>query len=224
MEELPAALAARHRDRIRLGTRVTGVAASTAGLTVRLDSGEEEAFDRVVLTTPARVAAEILGAGPPGSRPALEGLRGLTYNEVAIVSLLGDPGRVGFGFQTAFDSPWRIRGVTWTGSLFDRPGVGSAYLGGGLDPEIAGWSDDRVAERATREFEDIHGRSAEALAVKRAVLPAYDKTWDALGDLDLPKGVTIAANYRGRLGIAARIAQADALALEFAGASPPGKS
>jgi protoporphyrinogen oxidase len=186
------------------------VVTSGTGLSVGLDSGAAENFDRVVLTTPAGVAAEILEAGAPGAGHAA--LSGLRYNDVAIVSLLGDPGRTGFGFQTAFDSPWHIRGVTWAGSLFGRAGACTAYLGGGLDPEIADWSDAEVADCAAGEFREIHGRPAQPLAVVRARLPAYDESWDALGSLALPDGVIIAANYQGRLGISARIAQAEELA------------
>ena len=76
----------------------------------------------------------------------------------------------------------------------------------------AGWSDERVADRAADEFREIHGVSAEPVVVARRSLPAYDGTWEGLSDLDLPPGVSLLANYLGRLGISARIAQAEAWA------------
>ncbi|MDX1394063.1 MAG: protoporphyrinogen oxidase [Gemmatimonadota bacterium] len=213
MEELTGALARRYADRIALSSAVVAVAPAEGGLRLELESGVDEVFDRAVLTTPAPTAARLLSGCAP---VAADRLARLTYNEVVVVGLAADVPHEGFGFQTALGSSWRTRGVTWSGSVFGRRGVCAAYLGGGLDPEIARWSDDEVAACAAREFEEIHGVSAEPMAVARPSLPAYDSSWDGLAGPDLPQGLSLLVNYMGRLGISARIAQADAWAESLA--------
>ncbi|MDH3734807.1 MAG: FAD-dependent oxidoreductase [Gemmatimonadota bacterium] len=211
MSELVDALAHRHGGRIQLGQEVTGLERVGSKLLVRLAAGGEE-VDHVVLATPASASAPLIASLGEDAEAAAALVGGLRYNEVTIVSLQADPPQRGFGFQSAFDAPWRTRGVTWAGWLFDRGPVCTAYLGGGLDPEIATWADEAVAATAVQEFEEIHGTSAAALDVARATLPSFDDSWDPLDDLVVPEKITIAANYVGRLGISARIAQAEAVA------------
>ena len=46
--------------------------------------------------------------------------------------------------------------------------------------------------------------------------PAYDETWAALDDLEVPEGVHLATNYTARLGLPARIREGKRLAERFA--------
>lgn len=214
MGELPEALATRHAGRISLGAEVGAVERDGDRLALRLAGGGLAAVDHVVVTTPARVAARLLG---PSASRASPRLSALTYHEVATVHLAVPRTPDGFGFQVAFGEERRTRGVTWASSLFGREAAAAAaYLGGGRDPEIRGWPDARVAETAVAEYEEIHGVPATPLLVSRAVLPAYDGSWDGMEDLTLPPRVHLAANYRSRLGIAGRIAEAETLAERIA--------
>lgn len=217
MRELPEALAARHARRITLGVEVEAVEPEGAGLALRLAGGGRSAVDHVVVTTPARVAARLLEPLAPGVSGRLSAL---AYHEVTAVHLAVPHTPAGFGFQVAFGEKRRTRGVTWSSSLFGRePFTAAAYLGGGMDPEIRGWTEARIAETAVSEYEDIHGVPATPLLVSRALLPAYDASWDGMEELTLPPRVHLAANYRARLGIAGRIAEAEALAGDLARAA-----
>lgn len=219
MGELPAALAERHAGRVRLGTRVTGIERAGRGFEILCEGGDRgrERVDVVVLTPPAPAAARLLASVAPA---AAERLARLRYNTIAVVHLDVGSAPRGFGFQVAFGEPWRTRGVTWNATLFGREGVCTAYLGGGRDPEAAGASDEWIAEVAAEEYRAIHGAWARPIAVARSRLPAYDGSWRWLDDLVLPAGVRIAASYAARLGIPARIAEAERLAAELAGEIP----
>jgi oxygen-dependent protoporphyrinogen oxidase len=108
--------------------------------------------------------------------------------------------------------------VTWNASLFGRDGLCTAYLGGGLDPDVAAWNSARLERTAADEYEAIHGVAATPICTARPRLPAYDGSWAALDGLDLPPGITLAAGYTGRLGISSRIAEAESVAERLAAA------
>lgn len=219
MRELPEALAARHAERVSLGSEVTALEPEEDGVVIRLADGGRIPVDHVVVTTPAAVAARLLA---PVARAASERLAALAYHEVTTVHLAVPRTPDGFGFQVAFGERARTRGVTWSASLFGRePPIAAAYLGGGRDPQVRGWPDPRAAEVAVHEYEEIHRVPATALLVSRATLPAYDGSWDRLDGLSLPPFVHLAANYRARPGIAGRIAEAETLAAELARRARP---
>jgi protoporphyrinogen/coproporphyrinogen III oxidase len=94
--------------------------------------------------------------------------------------------------------------------------VYTAYLGGSRAPMVAGWSDEEVAAVAIREFRDVTGVSARAIHVGREWMPAWDRSWAASANLDLPSGLHIAANWRSRPGIPGRLAEAARLAERLA--------
>jgi len=48
-------------------------------------------------------------------------------------------------------------------------------------------------------------------------MPAFDRTWAALDDVDLPAGVHLCTNYTARAGIPGRVAAAERLARALAG-------
>ncbi len=215
MRTLPDALGARHSDRIRVGAPIEGITPAGGRFEIAFSgvrAGSVE-VDEIVLTVAAPDAAPLLETVAPSAADRLAALR---YNQVCVVPLEVDAAPDGFGFQVAFGERWRTRGVTWNASLFDRPGVCTAYLGGGVDPDVTRWSDERISETAAREYAAIHGTAARPLAVARPSLPAYDRSWSALDGLDLPPGITLAASYVARLGISGRIAEAEAVAKRLA--------
>ncbi len=213
---LPSAIAAQHEGRLRYPAKVEEIRRSGSRFALKYDGScsSSEIVDEVVITTPAPAAGRLLRSVAPRAAEIVAGLR---YNRVAVVPLKVRSAFEGFGFQVALGESLRIRGVTWNASLFDRAGICTAYLGGGLDPAAADWEPERLGAVAASEYEAIHGAAAEPIATAKPSLPAYDASWRALDGLEVPQGVTLAASYRGRLGIPGRVAEAEAVARRLAG-------
>ena len=215
MGTLPRAIARRHAERVRVSAPVEEIRRS--GRRFEIGFGgvrpDSETVDHVAIATPAPAAADLLGHAAPAAADRLAGLR---YHPVAVVPLEVESAPEGFGFQVALGERWRTRGVTWNASLFGRDGLCTAYLGGGLDPDVAAWDTARLERTAAEEDEAIHGAAATPLCTARPRLPAYDGSWKALDGLDLPAGITLAAGYTGRLGISSRIAEAESVAERLA--------
>jgi oxygen-dependent protoporphyrinogen oxidase len=214
MAALPRALYERNAARVTLSTPVERVAADGDGY--RLDTADgSRRVDRVVLTTPADVTADLLGDVAPDSARALGRL---SYNPLAYVHLVSDADPRGFGYQVRHGEPLRTLGVTWNASLFDRDGVYTCFLGGMTDPEVLDRSDEDLGRIASEEFETVLGASATPINVTRhpCGMPAYDDSWTAMGAVDLPEGITLATNYTGRMGVPSRIREAERLADAFA--------
>ncbi len=215
MATLPRAIARRHAARVRVSAPVEEIRRS--GRRFEIGHGgarpDSEAVDHVAVATPAPAAGDLLRHVAPAAADRLAGLR---YHRVAVVPLEVESAPEGFGFQVALGEPWRTRGVTWNASLFGRDGLCTAYLGGGLDPDVAAWDAARLERTAADEYEAIHGVAATPICTARPRLPAYDGSWTALDGLDLPPGITLASGYTGRLGISSRIAEAESLAERLA--------
>jgi oxygen-dependent protoporphyrinogen oxidase len=122
----------------------------------------------------------------------------------------------GLGYQVAFGEALETRGVTWNHSIFGRSGLYTAYLGGMKNPELPAFEDEVIGVTACREFERVTGYSAEMLKVSRTRMPAWDTSWDALLNVDLPRGLSICSNYSARPGILGRIGEAKRLARNLA--------
>lgn len=235
LQQLPRALYNTHRERVHLGTPVTGIERAGAGTRTGTGAGTtgigsedekrgfalvtpngEHAVDRVVMTVDARTAAGLLD-GIDGIR-GIDGLRSLRYNPLAVVHLESDFRGQGFGYQIRWDEDFETLGVTWNASLFDRDRVFTAFLGGMKSPAVLDWSDDALGEIAAQEFETVLGRSARPLSVTRweQGFPAHDASWDALDELDIPEGVDLLTNYTARAGVSGRIGQAERTAERIA--------
>jgi len=212
MQTLPDALYERHRDRIRLSTRVHGVHVARGHVELETDRGRIEASD-VVLTTPADVTATLLREAAPEAAGRLAQLR---YNALAIVHLHSNARLDGAGYQVSFGERLETRGVTFNTNLFGRDGVYTAFLGGARNPGLVDLPDIRIAAIASAEFELVTGAEARALRVSRTRMPAWDRSWTALDGLELPARIHLAANYESRPGIPGRVAQARQLARALA--------
>ncbi|NHN61544.1 MULTISPECIES: protoporphyrinogen oxidase [Halorussus] len=221
---LPEALAEAHVDSIRLGAPVTAVRRVGDGAsppyTLETPDGTA-AFDRVVLTTPADLTADLVADVAPDSAAAL---RELNYNPLAMVYLRADVEAEGevdpaaLGYQVGFDEDLRTLGVSWNDSMFER-GVYTAFLGGMHDPDVLDESEEKMGEIAAAEFEEVTGAPAEVADVNvlRRGFPAYDDSWDAVERVDLPDGVRLATNYTARMGVPSRLREAESVAEELAG-------
>lgn len=206
---LPRALHRRHAGRVRLETPVEHLRRAGDGYLLETPGGTIEAR-HLVVTTPAPVAARLLGAVAP---EAAGRIATLNYNPLAVVHLHAEHGvPEGLGYQVAFGEPLRTRGVTFNHSLFGRTGVYTAYLGGARHPGVVDLPDDQVGRLAVDEFAQVTGAAATVLSVARERMPAWDRSWAALAGLSLPPNLHLAANWQSRPGIPGRLAQARALA------------
>jgi len=214
MAQLPRALYDHNADRVELETPVDRIAPAETGYRLETDAGSH-VVDRVVVTTRADVAAGLLTDVDAGSARAL---RRLYYNPLAYVHLHSDAAPAGYGYQVRHDEPLHTLGVTWNASLFDRDGVYTCFLGGMENPGMVDRSERELGRIASEEFEAVLGASATVLSVTKHPrgIPAYDGSWTAMEDVDLPDGVTLASNYAGRMGVPARVREAKRLAEQFA--------
>jgi len=215
MAQLPRALYEHNADRVNLETAVDRITPEGAGYRLETESGSHR-VDRVVVTVRADVAAGLLADVDTDSARAL---RRLYYNPLAYVHLYSEANPPGYGYQVRHDEPLRTLGVTWNASLFDRDGVYTCFLGGMENPGLVDRSERELGRVASQEFEAVMGAEADVLNVTRHPrgIPAYDGSWTAMADVNLPDGVTLASNYTGRMGVPARVREAKRLAERFAG-------
>jgi oxygen-dependent protoporphyrinogen oxidase len=216
MAQLPRALYEHNADRVVLETGVDRIVPEGSGYRLETGAGDRT-VDRVVVTTRADVAAGLLADVDTESARAL---RRLYYNPLAYVHVHSEAAPDGYGYQVRHDEPLHTLGVTWNASLFDRDGVYTCFLGGMENPGLVDRSERELGRIATTEFEAVMDVPAEVLNVTRHQrgIPAYDGSWTAMTDVNLPDGVTLAANYAGRMGVPARIREAKRLAERFAAA------
>lgn len=213
MEELPRALHRAEAANVSLGAPVRRMERQGGRWLLEHEGGALLA-DRVVITTPAGAAARLLLDAAPRVAAALDRL---TYNPLAVVHLLAETDLRGLGFQVSLAERLVTRGVTFNDSLFARPGLYTAYLGGARAPEVVGWKDAEIAEAALRDFRLITGFEGTAISVRREEMPAWDASWRALEGVSPPSGVHLAANWESRPGLPGRLGQARAIAAELAG-------
>ncbi len=205
MHTLPNAIAVALGDRLRLETRVRSLEATGSGWRLETDEGFLDA-EAVVLTPPAPVTSGLLEHVAPAAAAAIGTLH---YNSLGVVHLDAETDLRGLGFQVAFtETQLALRGVTFNDSLFGRPNLYTAYLGGARHPEVAEMDDGSLAELARREFRICTGYDARVLSVDRERMPAWDVTWAALQGLTLPEGLHLAANWWSRPGLPGRLAEA----------------
>jgi oxygen-dependent protoporphyrinogen oxidase len=114
--------------------------------------------------------------------------------------------------------------VTFVDSLFGRENLYTAFLGGMSDPEVMDEDDGTLEATAEAEFEAVLDVPAEAIGINRLrAYPAYDTSWSALEDLELPDDVHLATNYTARMGVPSRTREAKRLARELAGSDDGGR-
>ncbi|CAN5682829.1 protoporphyrinogen oxidase [soil metagenome] len=208
LQTLPNALHENNRENVRLASAVRAIRRHAGGYRLSLDSDHLDAH-QVVLTVPARQAAQLLEEVAP--QPAAS-VAQLHYNPLGVVHLHAQTGPTGLGYQVAFTEKLFTRGVTFNHSLFGRRGIYTAYLGGAKAPHVVDLPDLELGEIAELEFRRVTGHSAQSISVDRERMPAWDVSWQALGGMQLPIGIHIAANWESRPGMPGRLAQATRLA------------
>jgi oxygen-dependent protoporphyrinogen oxidase len=217
MQALPAAMGASLGARVRTGVPVEALRRTGAGWDV-VTARETLSAAAVVLAIPARAAARLL---EPLAEDAARRIASLRYNPLGVVHLHAQTALEGMGFQVSFTEPLALRGVTYNDSLFGRTHVYTAYLGGGVRPEVVKLGDDALARLAVEEFRRCTGYESRPLSVEREEMPAWDRSWSALEGLALPAGIHLTANWESRPGLPGRLARARALAAELSAAPTP---
>jgi oxygen-dependent protoporphyrinogen oxidase len=149
---------------VRSGVVVKGVSRTADAYTVHTD-GDDLPADKVVLATPAYVAAELVR----GIDTAVAaGLAEIEYSPISVVGLgyrrLEHPLN-GFGLLTTASAHKPVLGVLWDSSIFpDRAPEGAksmrAMIGGQRDPELALQDDDQLVETALRGIRETMGVEA----------------------------------------------------------------
>ncbi|ELZ10732.1 protoporphyrinogen oxidase [Halovivax asiaticus JCM 14624] len=228
--ELVDALYEAHADSIHLGTPVEAIrpvdghdesgSAGGDGGTARYELETADGIERVddvVVTTPAPVAADLL---EPVDADLAATLDRFTYNPIGMVFLDSDFEGQGLGTLVPPDADdVSISGLTWNASILDRDRLYTAYLDPLSYPPLLEATEGELGQVAAREFERITGASAEPIHVHRwePGMPAYDRSWTAMDDLEPPARIHLCASYVGRPGIPGRIRNAAALAEQLVG-------
>ena len=139
---------------VRTGIEVEGVSHERGRYTLHTDDGSLEA-DRLVLATPAYVAADLIRDMDAGAAGRLEQI---DYSPISVVGFgyhrLEHPLN-GFGLLTTASARKPVLGVLWDSAIFpDRAPQGAKALrvmiGGQRQPELARQEDDRLIDTAIR--------------------------------------------------------------------------
>ena len=156
---LPRALAAGLGPALRKGVRVARVSLKGAGFAVDCKESARFVAPRVVVATPAPVAADLIEYMEPDAAAAL---REIQYAPVTQIVLAYPAAAVGvaldgFGFLTTKDSGLRILGAVYNSALFpDRSPTDevlvTAFVGGATDPASARQPDDALAKVAHEDL------------------------------------------------------------------------
>jgi oxygen-dependent protoporphyrinogen oxidase len=174
------------RTDIRLNTSVVGLAQSGDGYDLELSTGQHQFVNRVILTTPAFVTADLV---EPLSPTAAAGLRSIRYASAAVVALAYRASTTlgvtagSSGFLVSPGEPSILAACSWTSrkwphSAPDGELVVRCHLHPDEKPGLGTLSDPLLIERVRAELRDLVGLHAEPLVSRvyrwpRSV-PSYD--------------------------------------------------
>lgn len=235
LETLPRALGQALGDALRPGVRVVAVERVQSGWRVRWDGGDEE-FDRVILTVPARISAELLRPLEPSVAAALEAIRSVP---ISVVHLGWRPGLLpepeGFGVLVPARERRRVLGVIFASSAFPfrAPGGGTlltTLVGGAHGGAWAALPDAELLGLVREELAAVLGLERPPDLVRMVrwphAIPQYEVGHQARLDavtaaLRRHPGLLVAGNALRGPGIADCVRESLALAEAIA---PPGES
>jgi protoporphyrinogen/coproporphyrinogen III oxidase len=169
-------------ETIRLNAPVGGLTRQRDGswlLSVRGNGQETERFDAVVVATQAQAAAELLTATDDVLADSLSAIH---HSGCCIVSLAFRRDQIahpmdGFGFVVpAIENRRIISGsfssVKYPGRAPDGHALIRVFIGGALQEELVGLSDEQLVEIARSELAELLGVRGAPLLVRIARLPA----------------------------------------------------
>jgi len=158
---------------LSLGRSVAAVEKRGDEYAVRLESGETQTFDAVILATPANVAGRLTANLDNGLS---EDLKNIPYSSSATVILVyemsdlrGLPG--GHGFLVPRTEGRRMRACTFVHNKFPHrappnKGVLRCFMGGANDPAILACSDQEILDIVKRELQEMVKLQAAPKLVK----------------------------------------------------------
>ncbi len=130
--------------------------------------GEANRPKALVLAVPAYVAASLIR---PVSAPLADLLAGATYAPMVVAAMSLDERHLsrpldGFGFLIPRSEKLHILGTLFSSSLFPGrapPGRAllTSFIGGALEPEVSGWSDDRIRDTVNSELRHVLSLSVD---------------------------------------------------------------
>lgn len=212
-------------DSVHYGATVESVRKDRTQFTVNFSSGgklDSEAFDAVVLSTPAFAAAEIVKSWLPELSSELSKIK---YPPVA-VAVLGyrrEQVRIdlkGFGFLVPEVEKRKILGTIWSSSIFPNRAPGgyvelTTFVGGSRQPKLVALPSEEVARIAHEEnaaLMKIEGAPAfRAVSKWDHAIPQYNighlAIIDAVNHVEsIHNGFYICCNYRDGISVADCIA------------------
>ena len=132
-----------------------------------MDNGEQLLTNKVVVATPAYVAAEICGELDPDGADALAHI---AYADIAVVCTGYNCADVendvnGFGFLVPRTEQKRMLGCLWTSSIFPAQAPDGTVLlrtmvGGYTDPDAVALNDEQILALVMKELTPIMGINA----------------------------------------------------------------
>ena len=194
----------------------------TRGVSIRLNTPVRlNGSTPAVICTSACDAAECLRDAAPAASQALSTIDMLPL--VRMTAFYPDEGTHQRGRGILFPRAGEIRalGVLFNTNVF--PDRGEQYsetwiYGGAADRDVVHLSEDDLGALMDRDRQLLCGRSVAPAARLvhrwRAALPHYDVQLESVraGGFDLPKGVFLAGNYVGGIGVSMLLEQAAAVA------------
>jgi protoporphyrinogen/coproporphyrinogen III oxidase len=235
LEELPRALAEKLGAR-RVIARAVAIEPLANGYRVQLEVGAPLEAERVVVTTPARVAAKLVAPLAPAAGKALAGVpfaplavTALGFRAPATGTLDLGMDLAGYGFVVARGEGPTLLGCQYESSIFDeRAPPGAALLralqGGTFEPTLVDQTDDVIAARAVADLRRVAGLRVDpdfvAVWRHRAGIPQYDLQHAArvravADDLRRLPGLHVIGQATSGVGLNDGIAAAAALARDF---------
>ena len=174
-----------------------------------------------VICTSARDAAECLRDVAPAASQALSTIDMLPLVRITAFYPEDDPPQRARGILFPRGGDIRALGVLFNTNIFpDRAGQYSEswIYGGAADRDVVHLAEDDLAALMDRDRQLLCGRSvapaARVVHRWRAALPHYDLQLESVraGGFDLPRGVFLAGNYVGGIGVTMLLEQAAAVA------------
>ena len=215
---LSDALYEANADAIRLDTPVTEIRPDGDGYEIVTGDGVTP-VEEVVITTQAEAAADLLTTFDVESADTL---RRFNYNPIAMVYLESAFERPGIGTLVPWYESSKISGMTWNSSFLGRDGLFTCYVDPGSYPGLLETSEETLASDIAREFEAMLGAHASPIDVHliEPGMPAYDRSWKAVDELNPPAGVHFCTAFTERPGIPGRLRHASRIGGKIAGGGP----
>lgn len=234
MGTLTDALAKAHGVALRTGHAADELVRGKEGwqISAMTPQGRKQISARhVIVATPAPAAATLVAQA---DSELANLLRGINYAAVAVVhtgfscSAINHP-LDGTGFLAPRGESAILTGNLWMSTLFpDRAPPGkallSSYLGGARAPQVADWSNERLADEALSTLNPLLGLKGEPEMVRinrhQEALPMYHGAYQArmqsiASRLKETPGLHLEANYRGGVSVRDRLARGHAVAKQI---------